>query len=252
MPSDAVDEDDAVAKTISQVVCGVQDSDTHSTAGSTGQSGSYNSVSPTDLTASSRTLIAQLPKKHHASHDARHGHTAAWVAEHRRTWHRKHLEGPSTAASALAGSIMCKRRSWKPESSRMGLATSEPLDQAGLGSWSFIMVVDIISPGRAANQGGRQRRKTGETPLAWPVAAPPRFACCRGGLEAGRHGQVVDCAVCCLLQAMKTRPVYPNRLFRGPGRGHVLRLLGFGNDNALSEWRWSTTREKRVLGSPWG
>ena len=71
MPSDAVDEDDAVAKTISQVVCGVQDSDTHSTAGSTGQSGSYNSVSPTDLTASSRTLIAQLPKKHHASHECK-------------------------------------------------------------------------------------------------------------------------------------------------------------------------------------
>ena len=108
----------------------------------------------------------------------------------------------------------------------MGLATCEPLDQAGLGSWSF-MVVDIISPGRAANQEGGQRRKTGETPLAWPVAAPPRFACCRGGLETGRQGQVDDCAVRCLFQAMKTRPVYPNRLFRSLGRGHVLRILGF-------------------------
>lgn len=51
---------------------------THSTAGSTGQSGSYKSVSPTDLMLSTWTFMVLLSKEHHTMHIAqRHGDIAA-------------------------------------------------------------------------------------------------------------------------------------------------------------------------------
>ncbi len=143
MSSDAVDEDDAVTKLLASSSLAYK-TDTHSTAGSTGQSGSYKSVSPTDLTASSRTLIVLLPKKHPAFHDA------DTVIRQRGLQNTEgHDTGSSKAkyaASTLAGRTMCKRRSWKPESSRMGMATGEPLDQAGLGYGRLWLLILLLAP----------------------------------------------------------------------------------------------------------
>ena len=64
VPANAVDEDDAVSPPLS--VTGsrcINRVRTHSTAASIGRSGSYRSVKPAALIASSQTFIFRQPKK---------------------------------------------------------------------------------------------------------------------------------------------------------------------------------------------
>lgn len=125
---------------------------THSTAGSTGQSGSYKSVSPTDLTVSTWTFMVLLSQKHHIPCTL---HRDTVILQRRvadqETWHRNQFRG--TAASMLAGRFdMCKGRSWKMSDWRW------TLDPAGLGPSSHIDGI-IISVARAAHHDGTQRCK---------------------------------------------------------------------------------------------
>ncbi len=135
--ADAVDEDDAVDSAISRKLWQKDNGDgTHSTAGSTGQSGSYSSVSPTDLTVSWRifmaTMLAMLVKGHHAMQ--RHGDTAASCCRpgtDRRAGHGT-LEGYPTHGHVGGYDVWQERRGlWtpKPENARVqaGRARIRPM-----------------------------------------------------------------------------------------------------------------------------